>query len=114
AVVPNAVPADLIPTDPPRPHLREHETIDRAPPIAGVLGSLSSRLRLCWLREVVQATPWLHWRFVGPISDAELAPGDRFHLRWLEQHPRCRFEGPRSYRQLVQYANLLDVAVMPF
>ena len=113
-VLPNAVPADLIATVPPVPHLRRHEAADRAPPVAGVLGSLSSRIRLSWLREVVHATPWLHWRFVGGITESELAPGDRFHLRWLEGHPRCRFEGRRAYRQLVQYATKLDVAVMPY
>lgn len=113
-VLPNAVPADLIASDPPRPHLRSGEPANRMQPVAGVLGSLSSRLRLDWLREAVHATPWLHWRFVGGIEDAELAPGDRFHLRWLEQHPRCRFDGPRPYRQLVQAATLVDIAVMPY
>jgi glycosyltransferase involved in cell wall biosynthesis len=113
-VVPNGVPAEMIAVDPPRPHLGPDEPRDRTTPIAGVLGTLSSRLRLDWLRQVVDATPWLHWRFVGGIEDAELAPGDRFHLRWLEQHPRCRFEGPRPYRDLVRYATLLDVAVMPY
>lgn len=113
-VVPNAVPADMISADVPCPHLRPDEPSDRATPIAGVLGSLSSRLRLDWLRQVVDATPWLHWRFVGGIEEAELAPGDRFHLRWLEQHPRCRFEGARPYRDLVRYATLLDIAVMPY
>ncbi|MBA2542891.1 MAG: glycosyltransferase [Deltaproteobacteria bacterium] len=113
-VVPNGVPADMIPADVPRPHLRRDEPAERSLPIAGVLGSLSSRLRLDWLRQVVDATPWLSWRFVGGIEEAELAPGDRFHLRWLEQHPRCRFEGPRPYRDLVRYATLLDVAVMPY
>lgn len=108
-VLPNAVPADLIPHEAPVPHV---QTDSR--PVAGVLGSLSSRLRLDWLREWVEATPWLQWRFVGGIEQSELAPGDRFHLRWLEQHPRCRFEGPRPYRELVQYATTLDVAVMPY
>lgn len=108
-VVPHAVPAEMISPAPPRPHAR-----DRTPPVAGVLGTISSRLRLDLLREVVDATPWLHWRFVGGIADAELAPGDRFHLRWLEQHPRCRFEGRRPYRDLVRYATLLDVAVIPY
>lgn len=108
-VLPNAVPADLIASEAPVPHV---QTSSR--PVAGVLGSLSSRLRLDWLREMVEATPWLQWRFVGGIEQSELAPGDRFHLRWLEQHPRCRFEGPRPYRELVQYATTLDVAVMPY
>lgn len=108
-VLPNAVPADLIASEAPVPHV---QTSSR--PVAGVLGSLSSRLRLDWLREMVDATPWLQWRFVGGIEQSELAPGDRFHLRWLEQHPRCRFEGPRPYRELVQYATTLDVAVMPY
>lgn len=108
-VLPNAIPADLIPAGAPGPHV---QTDSR--PIAGVLGSLSSRLRLDWLREIVANTPWLQWRFVGGIEESELAPGDRFHLRWLEQHPRCRFEGPRPYRDLVQYATTLDVAVMPY
>lgn len=108
-VLPNAVPADLIASEAPVPHV---QTDSR--PVAGVLGSLSSRLRLDWLREMVDATPWLQWRFVGGIEQSELAPGDRFHLRWLEQHPRCRFEGSRPYRELVQYATTLDVAVMPY
>ena len=108
-VLPNAVPAELIGAEPPIPH---PQTGSR--PVAGVLGSLSSRLRLDWLREMVEATPWLQWRFVGGIEQSELAPGDRFHLRWLEQHPRCRFEGPRPYRELVKYATTLDVAVMPY
>jgi hypothetical protein len=106
-VVPSGVPADMIATTPPQPYRR-------AAPIAGVLGTISSRLRLDWLRQVVEATPWLAWRFVGGVEEAALAPGDRFHLRWLEQHPRCRFEGPRPYRDLVRYATLLDVAVMPY
>lgn len=109
-VLPNAVPAELIATTAPGPR----GLLAARTPVAGVLGSLSSRIRLGWLREVVHATPWLHWRFVGGIDEAALAPGDRFHLRWLEQHPRCRFEGPRAYRELVQYATSLDVAVMPY
>lgn len=109
-VVPNGVPADMIAPAAPTPHARGNG----GPPVAGVLGTISSRLRLDWLRQTVEATPWLHWRFVGGIEDGELAPGDRFHLRWLEQHPRCRFEGARPYRDLVRYATLVDVAVMPY
>ena len=109
-VSPNAVPAELIA---PQPAPRRRFTT-AAPPLAGVLGRISGRLRLTWLCEAVAALPWLHWRFAGAVDEAELEPGDGDALAWLRRHPRCQFLGRLPYRELVRQAGAVDVGVVPY
>ncbi|MDX2169169.1 MAG: hypothetical protein SF182_19020 [Deltaproteobacteria bacterium] len=106
-VSPNAVPAALIPAQPLPPRRR-------LPALAGVLGRVSSRLRLTWIRQAVEALPWLHWRFAGDVEEAELVAADREPLAWLQRHPRCQFLGRLPYRELARQAAEVDVGVMPF
>jgi len=112
-ILPNAVPASWIPSTCPSgpapiPGLR------KAAPIVGVIGSISSRLRLGWLCEAVDRTPTLNWLFVGGVEEAELLEEDRASLKKLETHSRCYFTGPKRYEELLAYARGLDVALMPY
>jgi glycosyltransferase involved in cell wall biosynthesis len=109
-ISPNAIPAVLIPSQPPPP--RRHSATN--PPLAGVIGRISSRLRLDWLRQAVEALPWLHWRFVGDVDEPEMAAGDGDHLAWLQRHPRCQFIGRVPYRDLARHAADVDVGVLPY
>jgi glycosyltransferase involved in cell wall biosynthesis len=109
-VSPNAVPAVLIPSHPPPP--RRHGA--DSPPLAGVLGRISGRLRLDWLQHVVESLPWLHWRFVGDVDGPETTADDARQLEWLQRHPRCQFVGPVPYRDLLRHAGAVDVGVLPY
>jgi len=112
-VVPNGVPAEKIPqvlpsTRPPPP-LPIPITFR---PLAGVIGTLGSRLRLDWLVIAVESTPWLHWAFVGPVKD--VLSEDQPALQALRTNPRCCFTGSQPYDDLFKYAAAFDVAVLPF
>lgn len=109
-VSPNAVPAVLIASQPPPP--RRHSAA--TPPLAGVLGRISGRLRLDWLRQAVDALPWLHWRFVGDVDGPETTAADARELDWLQHHPRCQFIGRVPYRELPRHAGEVDVGVLPY
>ncbi len=108
-VLPNAVARSHLPAQVPaaRP-------LDGRRPVAGVLGRVSSRLRLDWLGHVVEHTPWLDWVFGGDVERGELLPQDRPALDHLMHHPRCRFTGRLGYTALEAMAKTLDVAVLPY
>jgi glycosyltransferase involved in cell wall biosynthesis len=108
SVLPNAIAAEWIP--PQVPSLQ----LNRSRPLAGVLGRVSSRLRLDWLAEAIERTPWLDWLFAGDIEDAELEAADRPVLRQILKHPCCRFTGRQSQAQLAAHASTIDLAVIPY
>ena len=113
-VLPNAIPADWLPASPPLRPLPLPENLRLPRPLAGVLGRVSSRLRLDWLLEVIEREPGLHWLFVGDIEWAEVVAADRPRLERLRRHPRCTFIGARPFRALRDFAAALDVAVLPY
>lgn len=107
-ILPNAVPEGWIPAGPPLPRHRG----DR--PVVGIVGHVSSRLRLDWLAEAAARTPSLHWQFAGGVEEGELLPEDLPHLKALERLANCSFTGPKSYEELAAYARRLDVALLPY
>jgi len=113
-VLPNAIPASWLPPAPPaRPSpLPENLALPR--PLAGVLGRISSRLRLDWLLAAMDATPWLHWVFVGDIEWGEVVGSDRPLLARLRRHPHSTWLGGRPFAALRDFAAALDVAVLPY
>ena len=114
AVSPNGVPAAWIPPDCPGVPSRLPEGLAEKRPLAGVIGRVSSRIRLDWLVRAVEALPWLHFLFVGDVEPEELAAADAPLLRQLRANPRCTFVGRRPYKRLPGFAAALDVALLPF
>jgi glycosyltransferase involved in cell wall biosynthesis len=112
--IPNGVDADFIPGVCPAAPAAFPEGLQPRRPVAGILGRVSSRLRLDWLDQAIAQTPWLHWMFVGEVEDAELRPEDRPTLQRLLRHPRCTFTGWRSFEDLSRFAGSFDVGVMPY
>lgn len=110
----NAVDADFIPPVCPSAPSAFPEGLQLPRPVAGILGRVSSRLRLAWLDEAIAQTPWLHWAFVGEMEEAELRQEDRPILQRLRRHPRCTFTGWRSFEDLSRFAGSFDVGVMPY
>ena len=110
----NAVDADFLPPVCPAGPSALPEGLRLPRPLAGVLGRVSSRLRLDWLDEAIARTPWLHWVFVGEVEEAELREEDRPTLDRLLRHPRCTFTGWRSFEALSRFAGSFDVGVMPY
>jgi len=113
-ISPNAVSAADIPACCPTKPAALPEGLDLPRPLAGVIGRISSRIRLDWLIDLVEQLPWLHWLFVGDVETEELVPSDVPVLRRLRHHRRCTFVGRRSYEQLAGFAAALDVAVLPY
>ena len=83
-------------------------------PLAGTLGVISRRLRLDWLAQAVEATPWLDWVFAGGLETARLEDADHRTLKAMARQPNCRFTGKQTYQQLEDLARTLDVALMPY
>jgi glycosyltransferase involved in cell wall biosynthesis len=110
----NAFPAAWIPAACPTAPAPLPEGLRLPRPVAGVLGTVSSRLRLDVLLETARHLPGLHWLFAGGVEDAELQGHDRPILAALQAQPNCTFLGTRSYAQLAAIAAALDVAVMPY
>jgi glycosyltransferase involved in cell wall biosynthesis len=113
-VSPNGVPMAWIPAQCPAGAASLPAGLNLPRPLAGVIGRISSRLRLDWLVDAVERLPWLHWLFVGDVEAEELLPEDRPQLQRLRASPRCRFIGQRAYEALPAFAAALDVAVMPY
>lgn len=111
-VSPNGCPADVIPSSCPATNAPLPKSLALERPVAGVLGSLSKRTRLDWLRRLVDSLPWLNWLFIGPAQG--LPDGEGSDLDWLRRHPRCRFLGARPYEELLAYSAMIDVAVIPY
>lgn len=108
-VSPNAVPADWIPTA--VPPVRTN--ISRKPRI-GIIGRISSRLRMDWLAEVAARTASFEWVFIGDVEEGELLDADRPHLAKLQSLGNCVFAGPKPYTDLREQAGTLDIAVLPY
>jgi glycosyltransferase involved in cell wall biosynthesis len=113
-ISPNAIPAEWIPSACPDGPNSLPNGFSLPRPIAGVLGRVSSRLRLNWLSQAIDRTPWLHWLFVGDTEESELLDSDRPTLARLHRHPRCCFVGRRGYDAMAQFAAALDLAVLPY
>jgi hypothetical protein len=118
-ISPNAVPASAIPSSCPEKPV----DIDRLPgrsgltlrrPVVGILGSVSSRLRLGWIRHAVESIPSMTFLFAGWLDEVEILEEDREHLAWLRAQPSCHFTGPQTYEELLQWAACVDVALLPY
>jgi hypothetical protein len=110
-VSPSAVAGEYIPPSPPgRPAPLPAVVPAGFRPLAGVLGTISQRI-VRWLRRAVDAVPWLHWVFVGPVKEMDEA--HRVDLEALQSHPRCCFVGPQPYEALFSFA-AVDLAVIAF
>jgi glycosyltransferase involved in cell wall biosynthesis len=83
-------------------------------PVAGVMGRISSRLRLDWIAHASEALPWLTWLFAGGVETRETLPRDRPLLERLLQHPRCHVLGSVTYPEMICYAASVDVGVVPY
>ncbi len=113
-VLPNAVPADWIPAAAAPRSNTTRQNLHLPTPVAGVLGRVSSRLRLDWLLTTIEALPWLNWVFAGDIEWSEVIPEDRPRIAALRAHPRCRITGAIPFAQMREYASAIDVAVLPY
>jgi glycosyltransferase involved in cell wall biosynthesis len=113
-VLPNAIPASWLPPAPPTRPSPLPENLALLRPLAGVLGRISSRLRLDWLLAAMDATPGLHWVFVGDIEWGEVVESDRPLLAQLRRHPRTTWLGARPFAALRDFAAALDVAILPY
>jgi glycosyltransferase involved in cell wall biosynthesis len=113
-VLPNAVPEHWLPPAPPDGPLELPEGLSLPRPLAGVIGRISSRLRLDWILDVVEREPWLHWVFVGDVEREEVTADDKRLIRALRQHPRCTLLGARPFSQLRAFAAAFDVGVLPY
>ena len=113
-VVPNATRESNVAREPllaPGPLPAELADLPR--PIAGVIGNLSGNTDWQLLAPVVEATPWLHWVFVGPTQRIEDRRQEQARKRVM-QHPRARFVGAKPYGELQAFARAFDVAVLPY
>ncbi len=109
---PNAAPMAMIPEECPRSASPAPPPVPGSfRPLAGVLGTISSRIRLGWIRQAVEALPWLYWAFVGPV--AGLYSAQHTDLAALQRHHRCCFTGYQPYHKLFSFASAFDVAVVP-
>ena len=80
-------------------------------PLAGVLGTIDSRIRLDWLRALIDALPWLNLLLVGP--KAELESSQLADWTYLNSHPRCVVVGEVEYYELFKYAAAIDIGLIP-
>jgi glycosyltransferase involved in cell wall biosynthesis len=114
AVLPNAVSMAAIPANCRLGPSALPDGLVLPRPLAGVLGRVSSRLRLGWLADLVDRLTWLHWLFVGDVETEELVAEDRPALERLQRNSRCTFIGTRPYRDLERFASGLDLALLPY
>jgi len=80
-------------------------------PLAGVLGTIDNRIRLDWLRGLIDTLPWLNLLLVGPI--AELESDQLADWAYLHNHPRCIVVGEVEYYELFKYAAAIDIGLIP-
>jgi len=78
----------------------------------GILGTISKRISLEWVRGSLEALPWLNCLFVGPVT--EISTGQNDDLDWLRRHPRCYFVGHQNFDDLCTFAAAIDVALIPY
>jgi glycosyltransferase involved in cell wall biosynthesis len=114
-ILPNAVPTRYVPRSfPSSPSPPPSCISPTMRPLAGILGGISSRLRLDLLEQIIESTPWLHWVLAGEVHHDELLPEEHDLLDRLLKHPRVTTTGWLPYDQLASIAASLDVAVMPY
>jgi glycosyltransferase involved in cell wall biosynthesis len=115
-VVPNGVRQSSVLSDSPNaPFELPPDCKALSRPVAGVIGNMATNVNWELLQEVVGATPWLSWLFVGPASARiEDTAQNQARARLLAAGPRVRFVGSRPYGELKAYARGLDVAVLPY
>lgn len=82
-------------------------------PLAGVIGNLSGNTDWQLLAPVVEATPWLHWLFVGPTERIRDKAQEEARGRVM-RHARAHFVGSKPYGELQAYARAFDVAILPY
>jgi hypothetical protein len=108
----NGMPASVIPGDRPCDH--EFSPVMALPdtrPLAGVFGTINRRIRLDWLRDLVDALPWLNLLLVGPKRD--LSDGQLDDWRYLAGHARCTIVGQVEYYELFRYAARVEIGLIP-
>lgn len=111
-IVPNGLPQAQIPERlPERPAPAPDPVPAHFRPLIGVLGGINKRLRLDWVLQAVEALPWSHWAFVGPIGELDAA--SQAAMSVLRTHPRCCFTGGQPYERLFKFAASFDAAVIP-
>jgi hypothetical protein len=80
-------------------------------PVAGVFGTINRRIRLDWLRDLVDALPWLNLLLVGPKTDLNDEQLDDW--RYLADHARCTIVGQVDYYELFRYAAQVEIGLIP-
>jgi hypothetical protein len=80
-------------------------------PLAGVFGTINRRIRLDWLRQLLDSLPWLNLLLVGPR--VELDADHREHWDYLSAHTRCTIVGEVGYYELFRYASQVDLGLIP-
>ena len=115
-VVPNATRGSNVLPDPERrPSALPAEAAGLPRPVAGVIGNMAANVDWLLLQDVVAATPWLHWLFVGPSTDPIPDPASaRARQRVLSQMPNVLAIGSRGFGTRISYARAFDVAVLPY
>lgn len=122
-VTPNATRASNVLLQAPRPA----EAVDQARPpalesiadlkgrpIAGVIGNLAGNMDWLLIEQVIHATPWLSWVFVGPTTMDIVDPLHRAARAALLTQPRVHFVGRQPYGDLASFARSFDVAILPY
>ena len=108
----NGMPASLIPENGVGGLGSPLETIlPEVQPLAGVLGTINRRVRLDWLRAVVDELSWLNLLLVG--SRTELSDEQLEDWRYLAGHSRCTIVGPVDYYELFRYAARVEIGLIP-
>jgi glycosyltransferase involved in cell wall biosynthesis len=115
-VLPNAVrQSNLLPVPAVAPFELPNDSAGLPRPVAGVIGNMGPNVDWVLLEQVVTATPWLSWLFVGPSAARIGDPAQNMaRARMLAAEGRIRFLGSRPYGELRAYARGLDVAVLPY
>lgn len=100
------------------PHRRDARTFEalhvQMPgrrPTAGVFGTISKRIRLDWLRALLDALTWLNLVLVGPKEELDAAQQN--DLAYLTGHPRCTVIDRVDYYDLFRYATNVQIGLLP-
>ena len=108
----NGMPESLIPDSRSSINKKSHDaTSPERHPLAGVFGTISKRVRLDWLRGLVDALPWLNLLMVGPATG--LSDEQHDDWRYLMGHARCTIVGPVHYYELFKYASSVEIGLIP-
>lgn len=83
-------------------------------PVAGVIGSMAANLDWKMLSDLIEKAPAYTWLFVGPSSMPIREADVRGARARVMKMPGTVFVGAKPYKNLVDYARAVDVAVMPY